>query len=71
MSVRKVVEPAGKFFVICLKMQNSKCMGHSSVLTTFNTYAGIMDADNQAKDFLDTLYPSSMNQCREERVVNV
>lgn len=49
----------------------SKCMGHSSVLTTFNTYAGIMDADNQAKDFLDTLYPSSMNQCREERVVNV
>lgn len=49
----------------------SKCMGHSSVLTTFNIYAGIMDADNQARDFLDTLCPSSMVQSEEERVVSV
>lgn len=37
--------------------QVSKCAGHKSVTTTFNTYAGIVDAREQAKEILEKLDP--------------
>ena len=35
----------------------SNLLGHKSVLTTFNYYCGIMDADDAVRDFLQDLIP--------------
>lgn len=39
--------------------QISKCMGHSSVFTTLNTYVGIVEARNKARDFLEDMCPTA------------
>lgn len=46
--------------------QISKCMGHSSVFTTLNTYVGIVEARNKARDFLeDVCQPQIPSQSKE------
>ena len=35
----------------------SKLLGHKSVLTTFNIYCGVIDADEQAREVIGTLMP--------------
>lgn len=37
----------------------SKLLGHKSVMTTFNIYCGVMDADDDARDAVDTMIPFS------------
>ena len=37
----------------------SKLLGHKSVVTTFNIYCGIMDADNDARKVVGRLFPYS------------
>lgn len=35
----------------------SYLLGHKSVMTTFNFYCGVMDADQEARDAVDALLP--------------
>ena len=35
----------------------SYSLGHKSVMTTFNFYCGVMDADQEARDAVDALFP--------------
>lgn len=37
----------------------ANCMGHSSILTTFNTYCSVCEARNQAREFMETICPTS------------
>ncbi len=45
--------------------QVSQCAGHKSVSTTFNTYAGVIDAREQAKEILEQLDPSYISTEKE------
>ena len=35
----------------------SHLLGHKSVMTTFNIYCGIMDADSSTRNVIETLIP--------------